>query len=111
MRPESESLLRSICNRERVSMAVIGRIRLEGTLGTLPQPFEWSSAVEAVTKMTYVALHVWIILKCSGDGRIVLVDDLARNEARSKGLPDPMPAVDLDLEKVSLLCGFKFVHS
>ncbi|CAM6130035.1 unnamed protein product [Calypogeia fissa] len=62
IRPQSEDLLRSVCERERVSMAVIGKI--------------------------------------SGDGRVVLVDSIARQEASLSGLPEPRPAVDLDLEKV-----------
>lgn len=62
IRPENERLLRSICERERVSMAVIGKI--------------------------------------SGDGRIVLIDSLAMEHSVLNGLPPPLPAVDLDLEKV-----------
>lgn len=62
IRPENERLLRSICERERVSMAVIGKI--------------------------------------SGDGRVVLVDSLALEHSVLNGLPPPLPAVDLDLEKV-----------
>ncbi|KAG0595885.1 hypothetical protein M758_UG206700 [Ceratodon purpureus] len=62
IRHESEALLRSICSRERVSMAVIGTI--------------------------------------SGDGKIVLSDSALKKEAEAQGLPFPMPAVDLDLEKV-----------
>ena len=62
LRPESEALFRSICARERVSMAVIGQI--------------------------------------DGSGKVVLVDGKAREEARRNGLPEPRPAVDLDLDKV-----------
>ncbi|GMH19057.1 hypothetical protein Nepgr_020898 [Nepenthes gracilis] len=62
VKPESRDLLQSICDRERLSMAVIGTI--------------------------------------SGDGRVVLVDSLAIQKARSNGLPSPPPAVDLELEKV-----------
>jgi len=62
IRPESEALMRSICERERVSMAVIGKI--------------------------------------SGDGRVVLVDSAATKEAIAHGVSPPMPAVNLDLEKV-----------
>eukprot|EP00850_Spirogloea_muscicola_P008078 SM000042S15345 [mRNA] locus=s42:439990:449765:- [translate_table: standard] len=61
-RPESEALLRAICQRERLSLAVIGRI--------------------------------------SGDGKVVLMDSKAQEVAREQGLPPPLPAVDLDLEKV-----------
>uniref|UniRef100_A0A5B6YJT0 phosphoribosylformylglycinamidine synthase n=1 Tax=Davidia involucrata TaxID=16924 RepID=A0A5B6YJT0_DAVIN len=60
--PESRSLLQSICERERVSMAVIGTI--------------------------------------SGDGRVVLVDSIAIEKCRKSGLPPPLSAVDLELEKV-----------
>ncbi|KAL0459098.1 UNVERIFIED_CONTAM: putative phosphoribosylformylglycinamidine synthase, chloroplastic/mitochondrial [Sesamum latifolium] len=62
VKPESRELLQSICERERVSMAVIGNI--------------------------------------SGEGRIVLVDSLAIERCNSNGLPPPLPAVDLELEKV-----------
>jgi phosphoribosylformylglycinamidine synthase len=62
IRPQSEDLLRSVCERERVSMAIIGKI--------------------------------------SGEGKVVLVDSTARQEAIQSGLPEPRPAVDLDLEKV-----------
>ncbi|XP_061368958.1 probable phosphoribosylformylglycinamidine synthase, chloroplastic/mitochondrial [Gastrolobium bilobum] len=62
VKPESHALLQSICNREKVSMAVIGTI--------------------------------------SGDGRVVLVDSLATQKCISNGLPPPLPAVDLELEKV-----------
>ncbi|XP_057952756.1 probable phosphoribosylformylglycinamidine synthase, chloroplastic/mitochondrial [Malania oleifera] len=62
VKPESRSMLQSICKRERVSMAVIGAI--------------------------------------SGEGRVVLVDSLATQRSRAKGLPPPVPAVDLELEKV-----------
>ncbi|XP_043700632.1 probable phosphoribosylformylglycinamidine synthase, chloroplastic/mitochondrial isoform X2 [Telopea speciosissima] len=62
VKPESRGLLQSICDRERVSMAVIGAI--------------------------------------DGKGQIVLVDSLAREHCHSSGLPEPPPAVDLDLEKV-----------
>ncbi|KAL5719136.1 phosphoribosylformylglycinamidine synthase [Ranunculus cassubicifolius] len=62
VKPESRHLLQSICQRERVSMAVLGAI--------------------------------------TGEGRVVLVDSLAIEQARSKGLPPPRPVVDLELEKV-----------
>ncbi|XP_042476157.1 probable phosphoribosylformylglycinamidine synthase, chloroplastic/mitochondrial isoform X2 [Macadamia integrifolia] len=62
VKPESRGLLQSICDRERVSMAVIGAI--------------------------------------NGKGRIVLVDSIAREHCHSSGLPEPPPAVDLDLDKV-----------
>ncbi|XP_047325711.1 probable phosphoribosylformylglycinamidine synthase, chloroplastic/mitochondrial [Impatiens glandulifera] len=62
IRPESRSLLQSICDRERVSVAIIGTI--------------------------------------SGDGRVVLVDSKAVEECRSNGLPPPLAAVDLELERV-----------
>uniref|UniRef100_A0A0C9RY68 phosphoribosylformylglycinamidine synthase n=1 Tax=Wollemia nobilis TaxID=56998 RepID=A0A0C9RY68_9CONI len=62
IRSENENLLRSICERERVAMAVIGTI--------------------------------------SGDGKIVLIDSMAKEHCVSNGLPPPLPAVDLDLEKV-----------
>lgn len=62
VKPESRALLQSICERERVSMAVIGTI--------------------------------------NGQGRIVLVDSLANENCRSRGLPSPPPAVDLELDKV-----------
>ncbi|KAL5708854.1 phosphoribosylformylglycinamidine synthase [Ranunculus cassubicifolius] len=62
VKPESRHLLQSICQRERVSMAVLGAI--------------------------------------NGEGRVVLVDSLAIEQARSKGLPPPHPVVDLELEKV-----------
>lgn len=62
VKPESRNLLQSLCQRERVSMAVLGAI--------------------------------------SGEGRIVLVDSLAIQRSRSSGLPPPLPAVDLELEKV-----------
>ncbi|KAL5554538.1 hypothetical protein UlMin_041939 [Ulmus minor] len=62
VKPESRDLLQSICERERVSMAVIGTI--------------------------------------NGKGRAVLVDSVAIEKCRSNGLPDPSPAVDLELEKV-----------
>ncbi|CAK9135648.1 unnamed protein product [Ilex paraguariensis] len=62
VKPESRSILQSICERERVSMAVIGTI--------------------------------------SGDGCVVLVDSLAIESSCSSGLPPPLPAVDLELEKV-----------
>ncbi|GLJ28241.1 hypothetical protein SUGI_0554860 [Cryptomeria japonica] len=62
IRAENESLLHSICERERVSMAVIGTI--------------------------------------SGNGKIVLIDSLAKENCVSNGLSPPPPAVDLDLEKV-----------
>ncbi|XP_026380453.1 probable phosphoribosylformylglycinamidine synthase, chloroplastic/mitochondrial [Papaver somniferum] len=62
VKPESRDLLQSICERERVSMAVLGSI--------------------------------------SGEGRVTLVDSLATENCRSRGLPPPPPAVDLELEKV-----------
>ncbi|KAL5549003.1 hypothetical protein UlMin_004234 [Ulmus minor] len=62
VKPESRDLLQSICERERVSMAVIGTI--------------------------------------NGKGRAVLVDSVAIEKCQSNGLPDPPPAVDLELEKV-----------
>ncbi|KAH7528903.1 probable phosphoribosylformylglycinamidine synthase, chloroplastic/mitochondrial [Ziziphus jujuba] len=62
VKPESRALLQSICERERVSMAVIGTI--------------------------------------NGQGRVVLVDSLANENCRSRGLPSPPPAVDLELDKV-----------
>lgn len=40
-------------------------------------------------------------MHCSGDGRVVLIDSAMKKEAALQGLPPPMPAVDLDLEKVS----------
>lgn len=59
-----------------------------------------------------------VVVHCSGDGRVVLVDSAMKKEAASQGLPPPMPAVDLDLEKVSsylcmsdVLCVDKFVLS
>ncbi|GBG75237.1 hypothetical protein CBR_g19873 [Chara braunii] len=64
VKPESEELMRRICARERVSMAVIGTI--------------------------------------SGDGKVVLVDKWAEEEAQDKGLPESLPVVDLDLEKTHL---------
>ncbi|XP_047972283.1 probable phosphoribosylformylglycinamidine synthase, chloroplastic/mitochondrial [Salvia hispanica] len=36
----------------------------------------------------------------SGEGRITLVDGLAMEKCNSNGLPPPLPAVDLELEKV-----------
>ncbi|KAF3433666.1 hypothetical protein FNV43_RR24769 [Rhamnella rubrinervis] len=62
VKPESRALLKSICERERVSMAVIGTI--------------------------------------NGQGRVVLVDSKAIEDCRSRGLPSPPPAVDLELDKV-----------
>ncbi|KAI3935911.1 hypothetical protein MKW92_030200 [Papaver armeniacum] len=62
VKPESRDLLQSICERERVSMAVLGTI--------------------------------------SGEGRVTLVDSLATENCRSRGLPPPPPSVDLELEKV-----------
>ncbi|CAI7910074.1 unnamed protein product [Closterium sp. NIES-53] len=61
-RPESEQLLRSICDRERLSMAVIGTI--------------------------------------SGSGKVVLFDSREQQEAAAAGHAPPLPAVDLDLDKV-----------
>ncbi|CAI5512570.1 unnamed protein product [Closterium sp. Naga37s-1] len=61
-RPESEALLRSICKRERLSMAVIGTI--------------------------------------SGSGKVVLFDSREQQEAAAAGHAPPLPAVDLDLDKV-----------
>lgn len=43
---------------------------------------------------------------CSGDGRIVLSDSALKKEAEARGLPPPMPAVDLDLEKVIFTSGY-----
>lgn len=40
-------------------------------------------------------------MPCSGDGKIVLSDSALKKEAEAKGLPPAMPAVDLDLEKVT----------
>ncbi|KAF5184241.1 Phosphoribosylformylglycinamidine synthase [Thalictrum thalictroides] len=60
--PESRHLLQTICQRERLSMAVIGTI--------------------------------------DGKGRVVLVDTLAVEECRSRGLPPPRPAVDLELKTI-----------
>ncbi|RZC92248.1 hypothetical protein C5167_026880 [Papaver somniferum] len=62
VKPESRDLLQSVCERERVSMAVLGTI--------------------------------------SGEGRVTLVDSLATENCRSRGLPPPPPSVDLELEKV-----------
>ncbi|RZC92671.1 hypothetical protein C5167_007592 [Papaver somniferum] len=62
VKPESRYLLQSICERERVSMAVLGTF--------------------------------------SGEGRVTLVDSLATENCRSRGLPPPPPSVDLELEKV-----------
>lgn len=62
VKPESHALLQSICERERVSMAVIGTI--------------------------------------NGQGRVVLVDSKAIENCRSRGLPSPPAAVDLELDKV-----------
>ncbi|CAI5965156.1 unnamed protein product [Closterium sp. NIES-64] len=61
-RPESEALLRSICERERLSMAVIGTI--------------------------------------SGSGKVVLFDSREQQKAAAAGHAPPLPAVDLDLDKV-----------
>ncbi|KAI3841965.1 hypothetical protein MKX03_032638 [Papaver bracteatum] len=59
VKPESRDLLLSICDRERVSMAVLGTI--------------------------------------SGEGRVTLVDSLATDNCRSRGLPPPPPSVDLEV--------------
>lgn len=48
-------------------------------------------------------------LLCSGDGRIVLSDSALKKEAEARGLPPPMPAVDLDLEKVIITSGYIFL--
>jgi hypothetical protein len=42
-------------------------------------------------------------LHCSGDGRVVLVDSAATKEAIARGVSPPMPAVNLDLEKVKTI--------
>jgi len=42
-----------------------------------------------------------ICMICSGDGRIVLVDSLEMEHSVLNGLPPPLPAVDLELEKVN----------
>ncbi|PIA40686.1 hypothetical protein AQUCO_02400031v1 [Aquilegia coerulea] len=60
--PENRHLLQTICQRERLSMAIIGTI--------------------------------------DGKGRVVLVDSLAVEECRSRGLPPPLPAVDLELKTI-----------
>lgn len=41
-----------------------------------------------------------VIGAINGERRVVLVDSLAVEERRSKGLPPPLPVVDLELEKV-----------
>jgi len=46
---------------------------------------------------------------CSGDGRIVLSDSALKKEAEARGLPPPMPAVDLDLEKVISTSGTRVI--
>jgi hypothetical protein len=51
-----------------------------------------------------------VVVHCSGDGRVVLVDSAMKKEAASQGLPPPMPAVDLDLEKVSSYLCMSDVH-
>ena len=40
------------------------------------------------------------LVPCSGDGKIILSDSALKKESEAQGLPPPMPAVDLDLEKV-----------
>ncbi|XP_021739143.1 probable phosphoribosylformylglycinamidine synthase, chloroplastic/mitochondrial [Chenopodium quinoa] len=62
VKAESRNMLQSICDRERLSMAVIGTI--------------------------------------NGEGRVVLVDSAAIEKCRLDGVPPPLPAVDLELEKV-----------
>uniref|UniRef100_A0A452ZPH3 phosphoribosylformylglycinamidine synthase n=1 Tax=Aegilops tauschii subsp. strangulata TaxID=200361 RepID=A0A452ZPH3_AEGTS len=65
VKPESRNLLQSLCDRERVSMAVLGEI--------------------------------------DGSGKIVLIDSAAVEHAMLSGLPPPPPAVDLELEKITLM--------
>uniref|UniRef100_A0A452YE60 phosphoribosylformylglycinamidine synthase n=1 Tax=Aegilops tauschii subsp. strangulata TaxID=200361 RepID=A0A452YE60_AEGTS len=65
VKPESRNLLQSLCERERVSMAVLGEI--------------------------------------DGSGKIVLIDGAAVEHAKLSGLPPPLPVVDLELEKVTLM--------
>uniref|UniRef100_A0A803N959 Phosphoribosylformylglycinamidine synthase n=1 Tax=Chenopodium quinoa TaxID=63459 RepID=A0A803N959_CHEQI len=62
VKAESRNMLQSICDRERLSMAVIGTI--------------------------------------NGEGRVVLFDSAAIEKCRLDGVPPPLPAVDLELEKV-----------
>ncbi|XP_073016823.1 probable phosphoribosylformylglycinamidine synthase, chloroplastic/mitochondrial [Primulina eburnea] len=45
-------------------------------------------------------LSMAVIGTINGEGRVVLVDSLATEKCNSSGLPPPMPAVDLELERV-----------
>jgi hypothetical protein len=42
-------------------------------------------------------------LHCSGDGQVVLIDNVATKEAIARGVSPPMPIVNLDLEKVKTI--------
>ncbi|KZV28375.1 putative phosphoribosylformylglycinamidine synthase, chloroplastic/mitochondrial-like [Dorcoceras hygrometricum] len=45
-------------------------------------------------------LSMAVIGTINGEGRIVLIDSLATERCNASGLPPPMPAVDLELERV-----------
>ncbi|XP_019157253.1 PREDICTED: probable phosphoribosylformylglycinamidine synthase, chloroplastic/mitochondrial isoform X1 [Ipomoea nil] len=59
---------------------------------------ESGSLLQAICKRERLPMAV--IGTINGEGRITLVDGLAVERCKSDGLPPPLPAVDLELEKV-----------
>jgi hypothetical protein len=44
-----------------------------------------------------------LFLHCNGDGWVVLVNNATTKEAIARGFSPPMPAINLDLEKVKII--------